>query len=69
MPSSILYRLRSTMADPPGACADDAERAATYRAAMTQFEQLLDSARAAENPTTPPPLLIAAGPDDPPTTL
>lgn len=59
MPSSIVYRLRSTLAEPPGASAAETERRATYRAALTQFEQLLDAARAAGSAARPLPLYYA----------
>lgn len=56
---SIQYWMRASLAGPPGKCVNDSDRSATYRAAMAQFEQLLDAAAATGYAARPLPLYYA----------
>jgi hypothetical protein len=51
--------LRLTRSDPPGAAKSDPVAAATYRAALEQFEELLDAAASVGYPARPLPLFYA----------
>jgi hypothetical protein len=51
--------LRMTRSEPPGAAKIDAAAAATYRAAMEQFEELMGAAASIGYPSRPLPLFYA----------
>jgi hypothetical protein len=51
--------LRASRASPPGLAADDEGRQLTYNAALQQFEELLDAARAVGPASRPLPLFYA----------
>ena len=59
MTSNVLYWLRASLAAPPGAATASPERAATYRAALQQFEELLHAAEATGYAARPLPLFYA----------
>lgn len=58
-PDWVLRELRATRAAPPGKAAHDDERRAIYNAALQQFEELLDAARAVGPASRPIPLYYA----------
>ncbi|MBF6605700.1 MAG: hypothetical protein IVW53_08995 [Chloroflexi bacterium] len=57
--SNVLYWLRASLFAPPAAATADAQRAATYRAALQQFEELLHAAEATGYAARPLPLFYA----------
>jgi hypothetical protein len=59
MTSTVLYWLRASLVSPPGSATDDEKRAAIYRAALEQFEQLLHAAEATGYAARPLPLFYA----------
>jgi hypothetical protein len=54
-----LRAVRASRADPPGRAAEDPTRRKTYNAALQQFEELLDAARAVGPASRPLPLFYA----------
>lgn len=58
-PDSITYWLRASLAGPPGVASSDPTSTATYRAAMQQFEQLLNAAAETGHAARPLPLYYA----------
>jgi hypothetical protein len=57
MTSDALFRIRATRANPPGLARG--ERAATYGAALAQFDELMTAARASGPASRPLPLFYA----------
>lgn len=59
MKSTIWYLLRMSRSVPPGLAANDDQRRKLYRAAITQFEDLMDAAESAGPTGSPLPLYYA----------